>query len=91
MGKRDYEWECENNRQRCDFSKEIFTFAALKTRFRFVSNIGVSRREKLKRLRRRVFTRTSCFILGGSIRSQSLPGETGNTLYIACLSKRMCI
>lgn len=23
-GKRDFEWECENNRWRCDFSREIF-------------------------------------------------------------------
>lgn len=39
----------------------------------------------------RMCTRTSCFILDASICCQSLPGETGNTLYIACLSKRMYI
>lgn len=97
-GKRDFEWECENNRWRCDFSREIFhgvKFSPVENSRFVISEVYPKKKKKKREVKAiaeaRVYTNFLFHFGRLDTRSQSLPGETGNTLYIACLSKRMCI
>lgn len=91
-GKRDFEWE--NNRWRCDFSREIFygvKFSPVENSRFVISEVYPKKREVKAIAEARVYTNFLFHFGRLDTRFQSLPGETGNTLYIACLSKRMCI